>query len=145
MTRTIYLATILVTLPLIVEATTYASAQTEEEAPWYENNDQVPYPNNTAALGTGDNSADITSQRDTDLTGALKGEITLKQRDNIVEVFSNGNLVEQLVEGIGSTGTVTDASNMRMLFEPAGRPALECPAREHAGWFGPCTMQATVR
>lgn len=119
-------------------------AETEDEIPWYENNDQVPYPNNTAALGTGDNSADITTQHDSQLVGALKGEITLKQRDDIVEVFSNGNLVEQLVQGIGSTGTVVDASGMRVLFEPTGRPALECPAQEHAGWFGPCTIQAAL-
>jgi hypothetical protein len=118
-----------------------AWAETAEDTPWYENNDQVPYPNNTGALGTGDNSADITTHNDSDLVGALKGEITLKQRDDIVEVFSNGNLVEQLVQGVGSTGSVIDASSTRVVFEPTGRPALECPVQEHAGWFGPCTIQ----
>lgn len=120
-------------------------AQTAEDVPYYENNDQVPYPDNTGALGTGDNSADITAGSDTDTAGALKGEITLKQRENIIEVFSNGNLVEQLVDGVGSTGAIRETSTNVIRFEPTGRPELNCPAQEHAGWFGPCTIETAVQ
>jgi hypothetical protein len=118
-----------------------AHAQESEETPYYENNDQVPYPNNTGSLGTGDNSVDITNSADSETVGALKGEITLKQRDEIVEVFSNGNLVEQLVNGIGTTGAIRDSSTGAIRFEPTGRPELVCPAQTHSGWFGPCTIR----
>lgn len=133
-----------VALLLVGIPSAIAQTEPEEETPFYENNDQVPYPNNTGALGTGDNSADITTGSESDTAGALKGEITLKQREGITEVFSNGNLVEQLVEGVGSTGAIRDISMSVIRFEPTGRPELNCPAQEHAGWFGPCTIEATA-
>lgn len=132
-------------LLLVSISSAIAQTDSEEETPFYENNDQVPYPNNTGALGNGDNSADITTGSESDTAGALKGEITLKQREGITEVFSNGNLVEQLVEGVGSTGAIRDVSMTAIRFEPTGRPELNCPAQDHAGWFGPCTIEATAQ
>ena len=134
-----------VALLLVCAPTATVQAETEDETPFYENNDQVPYPNNTGALGTGDNSADITTGSDSDTAGALKGEITLKQREGITEVFSNGNLVEQLVDGVGGTGAIRDVTMSAIRFEPTGRPELNCPAQDHTGWFGPCTIETSAQ
>jgi hypothetical protein len=140
----VFVVTVVASLLTLVSSTAGAQTETADEVPVYENNDQVPYPDNTGALGTGDNSADITAGLDSDTTGALKGEITLKQREGIIEVFSNGNLVEQLVDGVGSTGAIKDTATSAIRFEPTGRPELSCPAQEHAGWFGPCTIEVTA-
>ena len=112
-----------------------------EPTPWYENEELVEYTDNTGALGVGgDTAADIVNEANNGLAGALKGEITLRTRDDIVEVYSNGNLVENIVKGIGGTGLIKEKTSSRIIFEPAGRPALHCPVQNLSDWFGPCKV-----
>ena len=70
---------------------------------------------------------------------SLTGDIALFVRDEITEVYSSGNLVENVVQRIGSTGVVTSIESESVRFTPAGRPELTCPRRED-GWFGPCRI-----
>ena len=114
-----------------------------EPTPWYENNDQVAYQDNTGPLAStsSDNTADIVNEADAGTSGALKGEITLKLRDgDIAEVYANGNLVEKFIKGAGTVGDITAQSISAVEFTPAGRPVLHCPAQSTAGWFGPCKL-----
>jgi hypothetical protein len=133
-------------VPLIIICTTIlvghppASAE-EEETPWYENEQEVPYPDNTKALQTStDNAVDILHREGANNAQALQGEIMLKLREDITEVYSNGNLVEQIVKGVGSTGLITSIEVGGLKFTPTGRPELTCPSKD-ALWFGPCRVE----
>ena len=113
----------------------------EESVPWYENEQSVPYPDNTAALQeSNDNAVEILHGTSDNSSSALQGEIMLKVREDIAEVYSNGNLVEQIVKGVGSTGVVTSIQAENVRFMPTGRPELTCPPKDN-GWFGPCSVE----
>lgn len=113
----------------------------EDSTPWYENEQNVPYPDNTTALqDSSDNAVEILHGTSDDKASALQGEIMLKIREDIAEVYSNGNLVEQIVKGVGSTGIVTSIQAENVRFIPTGRPELTCPPKDN-GWFGPCSVE----
>lgn len=115
--------------------------ETDQTTPWYENEESVPYPDNTQALQSAtDNAVDILHGTSKDNQLALQGEIMLKVREDITEIYSNGNLVEQIVKGVGSTGVVTTTESEGVKFTPTGRPELLCPSKE-LGWFGPCRVE----
>ena len=137
----------LITIATFMTAVSVNAQETEvaaEPTPWYENNDQVAYQDNTGPLAaiSSDHTADIVNEADTGTSGAHKGEITLKLRDgDIAEVYANGNLVEKFIKGAGTVGDITDQSLSAVEFTPAGRPVLHCPAQSTAGWFGPCKLE----
>jgi hypothetical protein len=134
----IFVAIIFVTL---LGSVAIDSGVTEDAVPWYENEQAVPYPDNTKALDhSTDNSVDILGNASNDKLQALQGEIMLKLRDDITQIYSNGNLVEQIVKGVGSTGVITSIESNGLKFTPTGRPELTCVAREN-GWFGPCRVE----
>jgi hypothetical protein len=121
--------------------TAHSSSFAEEPVPWYENEQNVPYPDNTKALqDSTDNSVDILHRSSDDKALALQGEIMLKMREDIAEIYSNGNLVEQIVKGVGSTGVVTSIETDALRFTPTGRPELTCPSKDTI-WFGPCRVE----
>jgi len=70
---------------------------------------------------------------------SMGGEILLFMRDDITEVYSNGNLIENIVQGIGSTGIIGAVESESVRFTPTGRPELTCPQKGD-GWFGPCRI-----
>ncbi len=128
---------------LLLGGVTIGHGAAEDETPWYENEQAVPYPDNTKALqDSTDNSVDILGNASDDKLLALQGEIMLRLREDIAEVYSNGNLVEQIVKGVGSTGVVTSIESDGLRFTPTGRPELTCAAKENA-WFGPCRVEQT--
>lgn len=125
---------------LLLGSATSNTVAAEDAVPWYENEQAVPYPDNTKALqDSSDNSVDILGNPSTEKLLALQGEIMLRLREDIAEVYSNGNLVEQIIKGVGSTGVVTSIESGGLRFTPTGRPELMCSARE-SGWFGPCRV-----
>lgn len=126
---------------LLLSGVTIEKGTAEDEAPWYENDQAVPYPDNTKALqDSTDNSVDILGNASDNKLLALQGEIMLRLREDIAEVYSNGNLVEQIVKGVGSTGVISSIESDGLRFTPAGRPELTCTAKEN-GWFGPCLVE----
>ncbi len=126
---------------LLLGSVTIDTGTAEDAVPWYENEQAVPYPDNTKALqDSTDNSVDILGNASDEKLLALQGEIMLRLREDIAEVYSNGNLVEQIVKGVGSTGVVTSIESDGLRFTPTGRPELTCSARE-SGWFGPCRVE----
>jgi hypothetical protein len=130
---------IIATLSTVIPRT--ATCQAEVSAIWYENEQSVPYPDNTAALAEStDNAVEILHSTSDERALALQGEIMLKVREDIAEVYSNGNLVEQIVKGVGSTGIVTSLQADSVRFIPTGRPELTCPPKD-SGWFGPCRVE----
>ncbi len=137
------IAVILPSVLLLLGGVAFDTRADEEETPWYENEQAVPYPDNTQALqDSTDNSVDILGKSSDDKLLALQGEIMLKLREDITEVYSNGNLVEQIVKGVGSTGVLTSIEIDGLRFTPTGRPELTCAANEN-GWFGPCRVEQT--
>ena len=103
--------------------------------------EETPIVDNQAALGTGDNSADILGNSEEQVVmGTKEGEITLRTTEAAVEVFSGFNKVESIPrQSDGWVGSFTFESSL-VKFHPAGRPELECPAQALSGWFGPCKI-----
>lgn len=124
----------LLALLLLLVAPIVAYAQYVEE--------EIPLPDNTGALGTGDNAADISMSGGSqeEVMGTKEGEITLRTIEAGIEVFTGFNKVEMIPrESDGWVGSFTfDMSSIK--FRPAGRPELDCPAQELAHWFGPCKI-----
>lgn len=98
------------------------------------------YDDNTGALGTGDNQADIVEEGGSNLAGAIENEITLKEVDDGIEVYSGFNRVERIVTGSDGWVGKVDVQSSKVMFRPAGRPELECPSQTISGWYGPCKI-----
>jgi hypothetical protein len=119
---------------------------TPEPNPWYENNESVPYPDNTGPLNVSktDNTADIVNEQEEVAAGAMEGEITVWKKEDKYVVYSNGNRVEDLIKGIGAIGTVTSYGSSEVRFQPTGKQELICPAQDITDWFGPCKLETAL-
>ena len=128
-------------LILAVGATCVSPVSGLAEEPFICCETSTSYQNNIGALGTGDNSADIVTDEQGNVLGVKKGEITLHKVESGVEVYSGLNKVEMIESSSdGWVGTIEEQGSM-ILFKPAGRPELKCPAQAISNWFGPCKMQ----
>lgn len=96
---------------------------------------------NTGALGVASEattSVDIIA--DASATGTKEGEITLFKNDAGVEIYSGLAKVEVIPTGSdGWTGALVVGTG-DILYTPAGRPQLSCPAQALANWYGPCKI-----
>lgn len=141
---TSYLLTLLAMPLSVCMPCSNASAQDDqaeiEPTPWYENEPQ--YENNLGALNTGDTSADIISEGNSeDVSGAQKGEITLRLTEMGVDIYSGLNKVEAIVRASdGWTGAIEEETTSHIIFHPSGRPELKCPKQDLANWYGPCKL-----
>lgn len=142
--KNIYLVALAVIIPSFGFAQDVSDPlATPEPTPWYENNESVPYEDNTGALSTAktDNTADIVNESEEEVAaGALEGEITVWKKEDKFMVYSNGNRVEDLIKGIGAIGSVTSSSSGMVRFQPTGKEELECPAQDIPDWYGPCKL-----
>ncbi len=99
--------------------------------------EEPDFTDNTAALGTGDNYAD-TENENGEAVGTKEGEVTLLRTVEGFDVYSGLNKVEAIPTGSdGWVGQIVDETE-NVLFTPAGRPQLDCPAQDVANWYGPC-------
>jgi hypothetical protein len=142
--KNIYLVALSVIIPSIgLAEDTVDPLATPEPTPWYENNESVPYNDNTGALSAvkTDNTADVVTESEEEVAaGALEGEITVWKREDKYMVYSNGNRVEDLIKGIGAIGSITSYSSGMVKFQPTGKEELNCPAQDIAEWYGPCKL-----
>lgn len=142
--KTIYLIALLLVIPSVGMAQDGADPlATPEPTPYYENNESVPYEDNTGALSAvkTDNTADIVNENEEEVAaGALEGEITVWKKEDKFMVYSNGNRVEDLIKGIGAIGAITSSSAGMVRFQPTGKEELDCPAQDIPEWYGPCKL-----
>lgn len=102
------------------------------------------YPDNTGPLGTAsDNTANIAGEgEEVEVMGTAEGEITLRRTLSAIEVYSGDKKVESVPnDSDGWVGKFPTVSELKISFQPAGRPLLQCPAQNIANWFGPCKME----
>lgn len=122
---------IMLALCMLVLAST-CMAELVQEAP--------QYPNNTGALATGEEAADIVSENSGGTVGAQEGEITLYRSSVGVDVYSGYNKVESITNNSDGWVGGVDIETNSIKFTPAGRPQLDCPAQSLANWYGPCKL-----
>lgn len=105
--------------------------------------EEPDFTDNTGALGVSTDAAtSVDIIKDVDANGMKDGEITIKKTSGVgVDVFSGLAKVEAIPEGSdGWTGSLVVNSD-EILYTPAGRPQLSCPAQSLAGWYGPCKIK----
>ncbi|WKZ56854.1 MAG: hypothetical protein QY326_08980 [Bdellovibrionota bacterium] len=114
-------------------------ALAEEPIDPSEYDDHPAVENNLGAMGSQDAAA-VIAQETGGASGAANGEITIHYDGSNIRVYSGLNKVELIPTGAdGWSGAYTVQTNA-IMFQPTGRPQLECPEQSTAGWYGPCKI-----